>query len=297
MNLRTPDFIIIGAAKSGTTSLYQYLCRHPEIYMSTPKEPDFFSIDTNYARGIDWYYSLFSDALPSQICGEASTTYSRYHQHPKTAERIDRTLPQTTKFIYIMRHPIDRAYSFYIHRFKGSLHKPELAVSNTFEETIKQQSEFIESSYYLEQIEQYLPFFPQESFLFLLMEDLIERPAQTLSEILTFINVDDKVDLIERKKIVANKAGDYPEWYVKKQLLAPLKTIPGLNLVSSLFPKSVKNNVYRIIKKAQYKEWKTSQFTPPPMLPETRAMLVEHFKEPNLKLSQFLGRDLSHWNK
>lgn len=295
MNLRTPDFVIIGAAKSGTTSLYQYLCRHPEIYMSKKKEPDFFSVDANYAKGMDWYCSLFSEAQPSQICGEASTTYSRWHQHPKTAERIYQALP-TTKFIYIMRQPIDRAYSFYVYRFKGSLHKPELAVSNTFEETIKQQSEFIESSYYLEQIEQYLQFFPKESFLFLLMEDLIERPAQTLSKILSFINVDE-IDLMEQKKIVANKAGDYPEWYVKKQLLAPLKAIPGINLVSSLFPKNVKNNVYQIVKKAQYKEWKSSQFTPPAMLPETRAMLVEHFKEPNLKLSQFLDRDLSHWNK
>lgn len=296
MNLKIPNFIIIGAAKSGTTSLYKYLCRHPQIYMSSPKEPDFFSIDGNYNRGMDWYSSLFNGALPNQICGEASTTYSRYHQHPRTAERIYQTLPQTTKFIYIMRQPIDRAYSFYIYRFKGSLHKPELAVSNTFEETIKQQSEFIESSYYLQQIERYLPFFPKESFLFLLMEDLIERPAQTLSKILTFINVDD-INLIEREKIVANKASDYPEWYVKKQLLAPLKTIPGINLFYSLIPKNVKNNTYQIVKKIQYKKWKNSQFMPPPMLPETRAMLVEHFKEPNLKLSQFLGRDLSHWNK
>ena len=50
-----PDFIIIGAAKSGTTTLYEYLCRHPQIFMSTPKEPDFFSLDQNYTKGIEWY--------------------------------------------------------------------------------------------------------------------------------------------------------------------------------------------------------------------------------------------------
>lgn len=295
MNSRTPDFIIIGAAKSGTTSLYRYLCRHPKIYMSSKKEPDFFSVDANYAKGMDWYHSLFSEAKPDRICGEASTTYSRLHQYPKTVERIHQALPET-KFIYIMRQPIDRAYSFYVYRYKGSLHKPELAVADTFEETIEQQSEFIESSYYLQQIERYLQFFPKESFLFLLMEDLIERPARTLSKIMNFIDVDE-VDLIEQKTIVANKAGDYPDWYVKKQLLAPLKAIPGIDLVSSLLPKNIKNNVYQVIKKAQYKEWKNSQFTPPAMLPETRAMLVEHFREPNLKLAQFLDRDLSHWNQ
>ena len=295
MTLKAPNFIIIGAAKSGTTSLYRYLCRHPQIYMSTPKEPDFFSIDTNYARGINWYSSLFKDARSEQICGEASTTYSRWHQHPNTIERIYHWLPQV-KLIYIMRHPVDRAYSFYIHRFKGSLHKPELAVSSTFEETIKQQTEFIESSYYLEQIEQYLQFFPKESFLFLLMEDLIERPAETLDKILTFIDADRNIDLIEREKIVANKANDYPEWYVKKKLLAPFKAIPGVDFLSSLFPKQVKNNVYQAIKKVKYKNWKTSQVMPPPMLPQTRTMLLEHFREPNLKLSKFLDRDLSHWN-
>lgn len=295
MNSKIPDFIIIGAAKSGTTSLYEYLCRHPQIFMCTPKEPDFFSIDANYFKGIDWYYSLFNEASPTQVCGEASTTYSRWHQHPKAAERIYQSLGQV-KLIYIMRHPVDRAYSFYVHRFKGSLHKPELAVSNTFEETIKQQSEFIESSYYLEQIEQYLKFFPRESFLFLLMKDLIEEPAETLNKIMTFINVDNRIDLTEQEKIVANKAGDYPEWYVKNQLLKPLKLIPGVNFVSSLLSEEVKSNVYQIIKKARYKEWKTSQFMPPPMLQETRALLLEHFKEPNSQLARFLNRDLSHWN-
>ena len=296
MKLKTPNFIIIGAAKSGTTTLYEYLCRHPQIYMCTPKEPDFFSIDANYAKGMDWYYSLFNDAKPTQICGEASTTYSRWHQHPLAVERIHSALPDV-KLIYIMRHSVDRAYSFYIHRFKGSLHKPQYAVSNTFEETIKQQSEFIESSYYLEQIEKYLQFFSQESFLFLLMEDLIERPAETLKKILTFIDVDPQIDLIEQEKIVANKAGDYPEWFVKKQLLNPLKKVPGVNLVSSLLPEQLKSSVYQTIKKAKYKEWKSSQFLPPPMLPETRAMLIDRFREPNLKLAQFLNRDLSHWNQ
>ena len=128
------------------------------------------------------------------------------------------------------------------------------------------------------------------------MKDLIEEPAETLNKIMTFINVDNRIDLTEQEKIVANKAGDYPEWYVKNQLLKPLKLIPGVNFVSSLLPEEVKSNVYQIIKKARYKEWKTSQFMPPPMLQETRTLLLEHFKEPNSQLARFLNRDLSHWN-
>lgn len=296
MNFRKPNFIIIGAAKSGTTTLYQYLCRHPQVYMCRLKEPDFFSIDRNYARGLDWYYSLFKEAKHNQICGEASTTYSRLHQHPTTVERIAKTVPNV-KLIYIMRHPVDRAYSFYRHRQKGSLHKQEYAVSNTFEETIKKQSEFIDSSHYYYQIRQYLQFFPREAFLFLLMEDLIERSAETLKKILAFVDVDLQVNLIEQKTIVANKASDYPEWYVKNQLLKPFKAIPGVDAVSALISQNAKDKIYQTIKKANYRKWKTSISLPPPMLPETRSMLLEHFKEPNLKLSQFLDRDLSHWNR
>ncbi|MEL6578221.1 MAG: sulfotransferase domain-containing protein [Cyanobacteria bacterium J06621_12] len=296
MNSRKPAFIIIGAAKSGTTSLYEYLCRHPQIYMSTPKEPDFFSVDANYEQGMDSYYALFEPAQADQVCGEASTTYSRLHQHPQTVKRIHAALPQV-KLIYIMRQPIDRAYSFYIHRFKGALYRPEQAVEDTFEATIKQQPEFIESSYYLEQIEQYLKLFSRQSCLFLLMKDLIEQPGATLEQILTFIGVDPQIDLVQQEQIIANKAGDYPEWYVKEQLLGSVKSIPGVQTLSELMPKQLKQGLYQLIKRQKYQDWQTNQFLPPPMLPETRTMLLDHFQAHNKRLAEFLGRDLSHWNQ
>ena len=290
-----PNFLIIGAAKSGTTTLYQYLCRHPQIYMSTPKEPDFFSIDPNYARRMDWYSSLFNEAKANQICGEASTTYSRWHQHPKAAERIAQALPNV-KLIYIMRHPIDRAFSFYVYRFKSARYKPEFAVSNTFEKTIEQQSEFLDSSYYLKQIEKYLQFFSRESMLFLLMEDLIQKPTETLDKILSFIGVEREINLIQESPIAANKAIDHPEWFVRQQLTAPLKSIPGVALAAGLLPKDVCDRAYQILKELRYEKWRKKQYLPPPMLPETRQMLLEKFREPNQRLAEFLNRDLSHWN-
>ena len=293
--MHLPDFLIIGAAKSGTTTLYQYLCRHPQIFMSTPKEPDFFSVDANYAKGMEWYSSLFSQAKPNQVCGEASTTYSRCQQHPQAAERIARALPNV-KLIYIMRHPIDRAYSFYVHRLKGARHKPELAVADTFEKTIKQQSEFLDSSYYLEQIEKYQQFFPPESFLFLLLEDLYERPAETLNKILQFINVDPKVDLIQKKAVAANKRNDHSEWFVRNQLMSPFKAIPGAAQVQKLLPSEVRNYAYQIVRKLRYQQWREQQYLPPPMLSETRNMLLSKYKQPNRELANFLKRDLSHWN-
>lgn len=293
---RLPDFIIIGAAKAGTTTLYEYLGRHPQIYMSTPKEPDFFSIESHYARGMDWYTSLFSDAEPNQICGEASTTYSRLQKHPKSLERIVATLPNV-KLIYIMRQPIDGAYSFYVHRLKGARYHPELAVSDTFEETIKQQSEFLDNGCYIDCIEKYLGFFSRESCLFLLMEDLIKKPAETLNNIFSFIGVDPKIDVIRENLVAANKAGDHPDWFVRKQLTGSVKAMPGVAQVAKLLPKGIRDGVYQLLKRFQYKKWVETQYMPPPMLPETRQMLVERFREPNRRLAEFLNRDLSHWDK
>ncbi len=294
--MRLPDFLIIGAAKSGTTTLYEYLCKHPQIFMSTPKEPDFFSVEANYELGLDWYTSLFAAAEPNQICGEASTTYSRCQQHPNAAERIARTLPNV-KLIYIMRHPIDRAYSFYVHRLKGSRYKPELAVGKTFEETIQQQSEFVDSSYYLQQIECYLKFFPKESFLFLLMDDLIQNPETTIEQTFEFIGVDPHYDLGRSTPIVANKASDNPEWFVRQQLTAPLQAIPGVQQIKSMIPKDLRDRVYQVLKQWKYKSWADTQYRPPAMLPETRQTLSDRFRQPNQQLSEFLDRDLSHWNQ
>ncbi len=293
---RLPDFIIIGAAKAGTTTLYQYLCRHPQIYMSTPKEPDFFAIESHYARGMDWYTSLFSDAEPHQICGEASTTYSRLQKYPKSLERIVATLPNI-KLIYIMRQPIDGAYSFYIHRLKGARYHPELAVSDTFEETIKQQNEFLDNGYYIDCIEKYLGFFARESCLFLLMEDLIKKPGETLNNIFSFIGVDPGIDVVGDNLVAANKAGDHPDWFVRKQLTASVNGIPGVAQVAKLLPKGMRDGAYQLLKGFQYKNWVETQYMPPPMLPETRQMLVERFREPNRRLAEFLNRDLFHWDK
>lgn len=298
-----PDFIIIGAAKSGTTTLYKYLSRHPQIYMSRIKEPDFFSLDKNYAKGIHWYNSLFEGAKPSQLCGEASTTYSRWHQYPKTVERLTKHLPDV-KLIYIMRHPIDRAYSFYAYRLRRSQYnreflaaRNELMEAKTFEEAIAQQSEFIDSSYYLEQIEKYLPFYPRESFLFLLMEDLIDNPMNVMNQIFEFLGVDSNVKLIQEEPIIANKADDDAKKFFLWNLRKSVQAIPLVKSTAQLLPKSFKKSFYEIVYKLSYKKLNHQEYVPPKMLPETRKMLIEKFREPNDRLSQFLERNLSHWNQ
>lgn len=104
-----PTFFVPGAAKSGTSALHDYLKQHPDIYMSPLKEPHFFSHDENFAQGIHSYARLFEKGASYHARGESSTGYMIF---PKTIERIQQYIPDP-KFIFVLRNPIDRAYSHY----------------------------------------------------------------------------------------------------------------------------------------------------------------------------------------
>ena len=83
-----PDFIIIGAMKCATSTLHEQLALQPGFFMSTPKEPNFFSDDDCFARGLDWYRGLFAEAPEGSIRGESSTHYTKLPTHPRTVERL-----------------------------------------------------------------------------------------------------------------------------------------------------------------------------------------------------------------
>ncbi|ACK70383.1 sulfotransferase [Gloeothece citriformis PCC 7424] len=288
--MRLPNFLIIGAAKSGTTTLNKYLLRHPQVYMSSIKEPQFFAVDEIYAKGLDWYSSLFNEAKPDQVCGEASTDYTKFPLYPETASRIAKTLPDI-KMIYIMRNPVDRAYAYYMHRGR------KLGYKETFEERINETGIYINPSYYMMQIEQYLQFFPKESFLFLLMDDFLKEPAKVLRQICHFIGVNDDIDLTQEGSIVANSGKQNLEFRKRKKITAPLRQVPILSNVADVVPQTTKDSVYNLLQQFSYGKEIQQLYTPQPMLPETRQMLLEKFKEPNQKLAEFLNRDLSCWDK
>ena len=301
--MRLPDFLIIGAAKCGTTTLFKYLCKHPQFYNPCKepeifgkkgnKEPNFFSRDDIYAKGIDWYASLFSRARPDQVCGEATTDYTKYPQFPESAARIAKHLPDV-KMIYIMRHPVDRAYSYYVHLNRTNR---KLNFQETFEEHIQKTTVSLDGSNYMLQIEQYLKFFPKEAFLFLLMDDLVQQPKDTLKKVFNFIGIDDGIDVMSENEVAANQASKHLENKYRSNLSAPLRKIPGANSVRMLLPQSWKDQIYQMLRKTAYGEEVKKQYYPQPMLPETRQMLLERFQEPNQRLSEFLNRDLSHWSK
>ncbi len=112
---RLPDFIVIGAAKSGTTTLHEWLHRQPEVYCSVLKEPRFFSRD--WGKGIDWYAGLFAGAATDQLIGEASTNYTDTNFSELAAERMSATIP-CARLVYLLRHPVERLRSQYGHNWR-----------------------------------------------------------------------------------------------------------------------------------------------------------------------------------
>ncbi|MDJ0795246.1 MAG: sulfotransferase [Calothrix sp. MO_167.B12] len=295
--MKLPGFLIIGAAKSGTTSLYQYLKKHPQVYFppkdANPllgsKEPNFFGDDNKYALGIQAYASLFNNAQSYQICGEASTDYTKLSEFPRAAERIAKTLPHV-KLIYIMRHPVERAYSYYVHLQRNQ------KVEETFEQHIQRANICLDGSNYMMQIEQYLKFFPRESLLLLLMEELIHNPALTLQNICQFLSIDDGIDLTLGNKIIANAGRSHFNDNIRGKITAPFRSIPVLNIAAKKIPQSWRDLAYSMIKEMPFAKNIQQQYLPQPMLPETRQLLLNKFKKSNEELADFMKYDLSHWS-
>jgi hypothetical protein len=277
---RLPDFLIVGAAKAGTTTLYQHLARHPDVFMSTPKEPKFFSHPEPWERGEEWYRSLFAGAGRDQLAGEASTAYSWYPHGPDVPQRIAKLLSPEVKLIYLMRHPVDRAYSNYLmerHRLNES-----------FEDRLAKSDFYVNLGTYIRQIEHYLRYFPRQSLHLILFDDMTTEPGRVLMEVQRFLGLEE-TDLVGDRPIRANER----QRKERQRATARLRGVSGASWVIDRIPKSVRDRVYDVVSRSP--AGRRMEAGPPPLRSDTRAKLLERFEEPNRELEEFLGRDLSAW--
>lgn len=279
---RMPDFLIIGAAKAGTTTLYESLTLHPAIYMPELKEPCFFSDEDKWSLGIEWYRSLFAGASSEQFCGEASTNYTRWPHSADAAARIAENCGDV-KLIYMLRHPVDRAYSHYGHRMRKK-------VSMTFEEAIRTRGDYLDCSRYMTQIERYLRFFGRDRFHFVFLEDLRERPADVVSSCVRFLGLE---DVALPRFPVANTRSGFLAHRRATELFSRVKSAPCGRLLACCAPGPLRSLAYRAV--VRINRLLPRQDPLPPMRPETRAQLLETFAPEVRRLEQFLERSLPGW--
>ena len=178
---RLPDFIIAGAPRSGTTWLYMLAQRHPQLAMADPMmpEPKFFLVDELWQRGLDYYSSNWFDSLPDgRILGEKSANYL---ESPVVAERMYRTLPRV-KLIFLLRNPVDRAYSNYLWSRQNGLEtetfERALALEEQRERNLPLQLRYarphayFSRGLYAQHLARFFDRFPREQILVLRHEDL-----------------------------------------------------------------------------------------------------------------------------
>lgn len=280
-----PNFLIIGAPRSGTTHLYRGLRQHPDVFMSDFKEPMFFAYEGDPRVGVisdhTAYEALFQGAEPYVARGEASTLYLFSEKAPA---RIQRDIP-TARLIAILRNPVERAFSQYT--FQRFLNTEPL---DTFERALQEEERRAEADappfqlyqrvgLYSEQIARYLELFPRDQLLFLLQDDLDRQPDTVFRRIFSFIGVDPgfRVDLRHK----TNASG-----------------VPQHDTLFHLV-KSIGRQVKRFVPETMATRLSGSAHAAllerPAIELHTRQALQRFFQEDILRTQALIDRDLSHW--
>lgn len=304
LHLNLPNFLIIGAPKSGTTSLFQYLRLHPDIFMSSLKEPNFFSLEgqsINYQgpgdqRGnrcritnLNDYQSLFKPATHHLARGEASTVYL-YSEH--AAANIAQHNPDM-KMIAILRNPVDLAYSAFLH-----MQREGREPCRTFEEALVKENMRIQNNwapmwhltkqgFYAEQIQRYDQYFPKHQIKVFFYEEWKNNPQGVIKSILEFLEVDDSVHLDMSKRF--NENGKPKKLWLHHLLT---KNNPLKRILKPFLPKRFRRNMMASITKKNLEKSHT-----PAMLAKTRIMLQARFHDDIKALEKRTGQNLDHWLK
>jgi hypothetical protein len=179
---RKPNLFVIGAMKSGTTSLHEYLNTHPLIAMSEWKEPAFFVEELTLRRGEDWYLSLFENDKRYRYLGESSTHYTRLPVFQGVAERLYRFNPDA-RLIYIMRNPLERIVSHYWHNTQMRNFKHGGGEPRSLSKAVSEDPQYLAVGDYATQLEPYIKLFGRQALYVLTFEMLVQDPQRELNHI------------------------------------------------------------------------------------------------------------------
>jgi hypothetical protein len=218
--MRVPNFLIIGAMKAGTTTLYRDLGSHPSVYFPVDKEPsNLVNDDVLGDKGWSEYGALFRKAGYDQLCGEASTAYSKLPDYPDVAQRAWQVCGPNLRVIYLVREPVSRIVSQFVHeRSEGRADVPE-----DFDQAIHQIDRFINYSRYAMQIEPWLDTFGPSRVKVLSFEDYTRDRRGTIDAVSRFLEIQPRPDLIDEQTYYNASAGKpVPTWAWKWLIQNPV---------------------------------------------------------------------------
>lgn len=292
-----PNFLIIGARKSGTTTLHYVLDQHPEIFMSPTKEPAFFwahgeevelqgpmalLLKHRVIHDLDHYQQLFDGVTTEKAVGEST---SRYLTDSRSPSLIHQFIPRA-KLIAILRHPADCAFSKYTQYLRDGVE-----TCTDFGEVLTQERQglrdywtfghYLREGFYHAALTRYMEFFDPEQIHVSLFEDFVEAPMGLTRNIFRFLEVDENYlpDLSQRHNVsgvIRNPAKRF-FWTRSNSLRAAVRPLVSLRM------------------RHLFSEWVFRDLEKPQFPPALRAELTEHFRGDIERLQDLLGRDLSHW--
>lgn len=295
-----PNFLVIGAAKAGTTSLHAYLRQHPDVFMPERKALRFFSFEGTDARfktpsregllseiavtQIGDYEAHFADAGSARAIGEATPLYLSV---PGTVARIHRRLPEV-RLIAILRNPVDGAYSAYLHQRRDGAES-----CTTFAEALAAEEARVADGWwhgyryrylglYARHLAEYDALFDRAQIRIHLYEDLQQRPRDVIADLFGFLGVD---------------AGFEPAMEVRLQATGIPRSTTALRFARK---ESMARSIYRALVPQRYRRRLTTRYERammrrPALDPAIRAELTAYFRDDILRLQDRLQRDLGSW--
>lgn len=297
-----PNFLIIGAAKAGTTAMWHYLRQHPEIFMSRQKEPRFFALygkpvnfkgpgdqtRFKFVKELQEYQQLFAGVQNEKAIGEASPWYFYVES---AAPAIKKMLPDV-KLVVLLRDPVERAFSNYLHAVNEGL-EPEPTFREAMEaeeirirENWSPRFHYKSKGFYFNQLQHYLKFFDRDQLKVYLYEDLTNDPDAMFCDLFKFLGVDPtfRVDV----RLRHNESRVAKSKTVERFLRPPNAVVQSLK---PLLPKCLRESV-----KGKMAILKNLNLKPKPKLSrKDREEFIELYRKDIAQLEEFIGRDLSKW--
>ncbi len=303
------DFLIIGAGKSGTTSLAALLAAHSDVLMTDPKEPWFFD-SRDYDRGMAWYWHRYLGHYQGEARVGEATSHTLFV--PYAPGRLHRVAPGA-RLIAILRQPVERAYSDWWMKYCQGTETDDFdtAVARNLDSLQGQErfadpeewqrhldaashrlayKTYVDFGCYATQLDRWLGVFPREQIMVLFTEDLRDSPHETLQRLFRFIGVSEQAGGPPTDFTHQNPAGSLTTSRLRRTFYALPGGKPAARMANRLLPETARRFVTRPVKRLLGGER-------PPMLLETRLVLDAFFADEINRLEILTGRDLSAWKE
>ncbi len=300
-----PNFIIIGAGKSGTTTIYEYLKQHPQVFMSEVKETNFFALEGKEVKAIDdsegqmehypWainnekdYLALFDKVTNEKAIGEVSPMYLYNELAPVN---IHNKLPNV-KLIAILRQPVERLYSRYMHLARESREPSKDFADALNENSIWwKRNDLVTEGFYGTYLKRYFKLFSPNQIKVFLYDDLRKNEAEVIKELFSFIGIDD--EFVPTVGEEFNKSGRIKNRKLDLLIGQNSILVKGAQKISPSIVKKVKESegLKRTINRLRNKNLEKA-----PLSKELKSEMTNSiYKNEILKLQDLINRDLSHW--